>query len=137
MDANDKIAQLSDYWAQAAQADWETAYSIFDRANEFSASLFFLHLAFEKLLKSLVVQKTKNHAPYSHNLLVLLERSTLSLPEDAVVLLSEINDFNMAGRYPRDKDVFKRKATREFAEHYFRQGREVWNLILQASDQKP
>lgn len=135
MDTDDKIAQLREYWANAAQEDWQTAYSIFSRANEFSAALFFLHLAFEKLLKALVVQKTKSHAPYSHNLLVLLERSGLTLADDAIALLADVNEFNMSGRYPSDKDAFKKKATKEFTEHYFSEGRLVWNLISQALDQ--
>lgn len=137
MNADAKISKLIEYWADAAKEDWETASSIFTKANEFGAALFFLHLALEKILKSRVVEQTQTHAPYTHNLVVLLEKAGLEIPHDALQSLAEINEFNMSGRYPLDKDAFKKRATKEFAEHYFAQGRYLWNLISRPCDQKP
>ena len=137
LDSDAKLTRLIDYWAQAAKDDWETASSIYSKAKEYGAALFFLHLALEKILKARVVQHTQTHAPYSHNLIVLLEKAGITLPQDAIKLLSEINEFNMSGRYPMDRDAFKKRATKEFTDFYFQQGKQLWNLISQPCDQKP
>lgn len=38
------------------------------KARKFPYALFMGHLALEKLLKALVVKRTKKHAPFSHSL---------------------------------------------------------------------
>lgn len=49
------------------------------KIKRYSDSLFFGHIVLEKILKALVVQKTKNQAPYSHDLIRLQETVKLEL----------------------------------------------------------
>jgi HEPN domain-containing protein len=72
--SEEKALALVHYWADGSKDDLESALSIFSKAERYTASLFFLHLAIEKKLKAAYVKKTKCHAPFTHNLLVLIEK---------------------------------------------------------------
>ncbi len=72
--SEEKALALVHYWADGSKDDLESALSIFLKAERYTASLFFLHLAIEKKLKAAYVKKTRCHAPFTHNLLVLIEK---------------------------------------------------------------
>lgn len=67
----DEIEKLKDYWLKTAKHDYETMMSLF-RSKRYPDSLFYGHLVLEKVIKALVVKKTKGHPPPTHNLLVLI-----------------------------------------------------------------
>lgn len=87
------------YWTNSAQEDRDVAENLYNMGKNRHA-LFFLHLSFEKLIKALVCRSTNQLAPKSHNLLMLLERADISVPEKFSDLFAEINSFNLEGRYP-------------------------------------
>jgi HEPN domain-containing protein len=66
------IQKIIKYWKKSAEKDFETAKTLF-KLKHYPYCLFFSHLALEKLLKGLVVRKTKKHAPYTHDLVYLAE----------------------------------------------------------------
>ena len=92
--SSDKAEALVQFWESGSKDDFESAESIFSTAERYAASLFFLHLAIEKSLKAAYVKKTQTHAPFTHNLLSLVEKLGWSASEDIVTLASEINEFN-------------------------------------------
>ncbi len=63
-------------------------------------SLFFAHLALEKILKAHVCKQSKDLAPRTHNLLRLLEIINLPVDENDIFFLAEMNQYNIEGRYP-------------------------------------
>lgn len=91
--SSDKAEALVQYWESRSKDDFESAVS-FSLKQSCAASLFFLHLAIEKSLKAAYVKKTQTHAPFTHNLLSLVEKLGWSASEDIVTLASEINEFN-------------------------------------------
>ena len=68
------------YWLESAKYDLGVAGAML-KARKYPYALFMGHLALEKLLKALVVRKTKTHAPFSHSLPYLLESSCIKMPE--------------------------------------------------------
>ena len=64
------------------------------------------HLALEKLLKALVVKKTKAHAPFSHSLPYLAEKSKIKIPEKILIRLREFMEFHFEARYPDTNNAF-------------------------------
>ncbi|MBU2578508.1 HEPN domain-containing protein, partial [Patescibacteria group bacterium] len=71
------------YWKTTAGRNWETACSLF-KLKHYDACLFFCHLAIEKMLKGLVVKKTKQAAPYIHHLEKLAKLAELKLTEEQI-----------------------------------------------------
>lgn len=88
------------YWISNADRDLHRAERCFDD-KDFVFCLFCLHLSLEKLIKGLWVKNNiENHPPRIHNLVRLLDGSPLKLTEDEMVFLSDMNRFQLEGRYP-------------------------------------
>ena len=87
------------YWAESSKNDWRVAQQLIDN-KEILHSMFFVHLTLEKALKANVCRYARDHAPYIHNLLALAEIASIPLTDEQVDLLSEINSYNIEGRYP-------------------------------------
>jgi HEPN domain-containing protein len=81
--------------------------------------VFFCHLSLEKLLKKLVVIKTKTHAPFTHELDLLAEKTEINLTQEQIKELKIINTFNIRARYDDIKFSFYKKCTKFYTEKYF------------------
>jgi HEPN domain-containing protein len=73
------IDKTISYWFQGAKYDLGVANAMF-KTQKYPYALFMGHLAIEKLLKALVVKYTKKHAPFSHSLPYLAEKSGIKIP---------------------------------------------------------
>ncbi len=111
------IRELIRYWLKGSDYDWKTAGDLL-RSKKYPYCLFMCHLSLEKLLKALVVKETKSHPPYTHNLAYLAGKLPLEFSKEKIVLLEEMNDFNLEARYPDEQMAFYKKATRAYALHY-------------------
>lgn len=87
------------YWKNGAEEDFQVADQLI-RSGKIRHGLFFLHLALEKILKAHVCQNTKDIAPRLHNLARLAELSGIAFNQKDSDFLSEMNPFNIEGRYP-------------------------------------
>ena len=88
--------------------------------GDYAYSLFFGHLAIEKLLKAIFVEKFNDVPPYTHRLVFLAEKATLDISSKRLELLEVITDFHLEARYPDEKFSFFKKCTREFTEEHLR-----------------
>lgn len=111
--------EIVKFWQDRAKDDRITARALLE-AKRYSVSLFFVHLGIEKILKALVIGKTGKAAPFTHDLLSLAEAAKVEFSEDQKKLLREINTFNIAARYDDYKLEFYKKATKSYAEKYFK-----------------
>ncbi|MDX1912615.1 MAG: HEPN domain-containing protein [Saprospiraceae bacterium] len=112
MDKNDYIA----YWKSTAEKDWEAVGHLFEKGDYLHA-LFFGHLVLEKLLKAHYVKdNVDNFPPRTHNLLLLSELTSLNTADEQLRLLSQMNQFQIEGRYPDYKMTMYKLATREFTQ---------------------
>lgn len=123
------MENLVNYWRISSIDDFESAKDIFSRTHRITQALFFLHLAIEKALKALVVFRTNQHAPLTHNLLSLATKAQIDLSTDQRTFLAEVNEFNLECRYPEDIQELKQKATQAFANFYFQKG-EIFHLWI-------
>ena len=112
------VEKVVKYWQTIAKRDYETMLYLF-KGKRYAESLFFGHIILEKILKGLVVEETKNEAPYIHNLTKLAELAECDLTEEEMNLLDEVNDFNIRARYPEYKLQFYKQCDKEYTKKYF------------------
>lgn len=99
------VKKIVEYWEKTAELDYKTMLFLF-KGKRYANALFFGHIILEKILKGLVVQKTKKQAPYIHNLVELTELAKCDLSEEEIKILDRANKFNIRCRYPDYKLSF-------------------------------
>jgi HEPN domain-containing protein len=122
------VKKTVSYWVEGGEYDLGVATAML-KAKKYPYALFMGHLALEKLLKALVVKKTRAHAPFSHSLPYLLERSGIKMPEPMQIRLSEFMEFHLEARYPDASKVFYKKCTKGYTEARFKEIKEVFKWI--------
>lgn len=118
------------YWVETSQHDYKTMMGLF-RIKRYSDCLFYGHVVLEKILKALVVQKTKKQAPYTHNLARLAELADLDLTEQQLDLLDYFNRFNIRARYPDVKFEFYKMCTKVYTERYLKEIKRLYKFLCQ------
>ncbi len=84
------------------------------------------HLALEKLLKALIVRTSQRHAPYTHSLPFLDEKSEIKIPKMTMKRLARFMEFHFEARYPDEQQKFYIKCTKEFATKKMKEIKEVY-----------
>lgn len=93
-------SEYVNYWATIADKDWIAVGHLFEK-GDYLHSLFFAHLVLEKMLKAhFVKDNISDFPPKTHNLLFLVSQTTLSPTVNHLRLLSQVNQFQLDGRYP-------------------------------------
>jgi HEPN domain-containing protein len=88
------------FWITQAEDDWQTVYILFEK-KKYLQSLFFMHLAIEKIAKAFWIRDNDtNIPPKTHNLVYLISQTKVELSEDDKEFLLNINRFQIEGRYP-------------------------------------
>lgn len=113
-----------DYWLEEAEEALKVADHLFEK-KDFSYSLFFGHLAVEKIIKAIYVQKRNEHAPQIHNLVRLAEQAGIALPAEQKETLIIVTAFNLESRYPDEKRSFRVKCTEQYTKVELAKIREV------------
>ncbi len=81
------------YWREGAEYDMDVAEAMYEK-GKFPYALFMGHLALEKLLKSLVVKTSQQHALYTHSLPLLAEKSGIKIPKRTMKRLARFMEFH-------------------------------------------
>lgn len=100
-------------WFKQADYDMGTAGVMFDNSR-YIYTVFMCHLSVEKALKGLYQMRLKELPPKVHNLIFLVEKIGLELPDDLFDLVFNLNRVSIPTRYPDDlqkmqKDYNKKK----------------------------
>lgn len=111
------IDKIITYWLKTADHDFDTMLGLY-KIKRYSDCLFFGHIILEKILKAHIVATTKEHAPRLHDLVRLSVLAKINLTKEQKFFLKEVNDFNLATRYPDFKFDFYKKCTQKFAKEY-------------------
>lgn len=122
------VEKTISYWLSGAKYDLGVANAMF-RAKKYPYALFMGHLALEKVLKAFVVKHTKTHAPFSHSLPYLAEKSGKKFPERILIKLREFMEFHFEGRYPDANKAFYEKCTRAYTAAKLKEIKEVFKWI--------
>jgi len=123
-----QIKKYFEHYFKGSNEDLETSKILFGKSR-YAPSLFFLHLAIEKALKSVVVKNKQILPPFTHDLVRLSELAGIKLNNDQVSLLRAINQFNIRARYDDYKQSFIKKATREYTKNFLKSGRDIFIWI--------
>lgn len=108
-----KTDTIKKYWKDEAAEALKVAWHLYEKGDN-SYSLFFGHLAVEKILKALYVEKEKQHAPFTHDLLRLAEKINIILSDDQKKALIKITAYNLEARYPEFTGEFRKQCTTEY-----------------------
>ena len=126
------IQKTVQYWMEGAVYDLDVAKAMFEK-EKYPYALFMGHLALGKLLKALAVGATGNHAPYTHSLPLLAEKSGLKMPQKTVRTLARFMEFHFEARYPNDQKKFYRKCTKAFTTRNLQKMNEVFLWLKKQS----
>jgi HEPN domain-containing protein len=119
------INEIVEYWVASSDDDIETSKVLF-KNKKYVQSMFFLHLAVEKILKALFVGKNKCEAPFGHNLQTLAQKIPgIPFEKEHLEILAKITTFNIAARYDDYKRNFYKICTVDFATDFLRIGEEL------------
>jgi len=88
-------------WLRQSAYDMKTAEAMFD-TKRYIYAVFMCHLSIEKALKGLYTQILSDVPPKSHNLIFLIEKMRLELPEDIYDFVFVLNGLSVPTRYPDD-----------------------------------
>jgi len=122
------VEKTVSYWLEGAKYDMGVANAMF-RSKKYPYALFMGHLSLEKLLKAFVVKHTKAHAPFSHSLPYLVEKSGFKVPEKILIKLREFMEFHFQGRYPDANKAFYKKCTRVYTSKKLKEIKEVFKWV--------
>ena len=117
------------YWLEEADNELKVTSDLFDK-EDYSYSLFFGHLAIEKLLKGYYVKKFQKHAPPIHNLERLAVSAELKMSDEQKESLIKISSFNIEARYPDIKRSFRSRCTKEFTQKELSEIKEVYQWLM-------
>lgn len=124
------VENIKLYWLTEAEEALTVADHLLEK-RDYSYALFFGHLAIEKLLKALYVERQKEHAPPMHNLQRLARLAGLSLDQTEIDTLILISSFNIEARYPDMKRSFRKKCTEEYASEQMRNIKRTFTWLRQ------
>jgi len=116
---NEKIdvEKIYNHWLLRSDKDFDTMINLFS-SKDYHWALFIGHLVIERLLKAIVVKKTNNHAPLTHDLRKLSKVAELDLTTDQILWLDTISSFNLNARYDNYRQDFYQKCTFEFTNQW-------------------
>ncbi len=118
------IQESANYWKASALSDWKATRALFEK-RRYPQCLFFGHLYLEKMLKAVIVHRTRTHAPYGHKLLLLAEIAGLDLSPELRRLLVEVTASNLETRYPEEQATLYHKFNRRYCDVWLREIRRI------------
>jgi len=120
--------QIVEYWRDEAEESLDVMTHLFEK-TDYSYSLFFGHLAVEKILKAIFVKNISRDVPRSHNLLRIAKAARIPVTEVQQRDLVRITAFNLEARYPDYKRNFRKKCTLEFSEGEIKKIKRVFSWL--------
>ncbi|MEI6614585.1 MAG: HEPN domain-containing protein [Chrysiogenales bacterium] len=127
MDA-EQVKKTIEYWQNSAEYDLGVADVLLEK-GKYHYSLFFGHLSLEKILKAIFVKFTSDHAPITHSLPLLAQKSGLNIDSSHLEKLAEFMEFYLEGRYPGDLEMVYKKFDRSFTEKKLAEIKEVFQWL--------
>lgn len=123
------LKDIEKYWIETADDALDSADKLFEQ-GKYVHSMFFLHLALEKMIKALYVNLNKQEAPFGHSLHVLISKINDVTPdEEQMKFFTMVSTFNIQARYNDYKKSFYKSCTREFSHKYLSAGKEAMQWL--------
>lgn len=120
------VEKLVNHWRDSALESWKDALHLL-KGKRTMLGLFAVHLALEKAIKAHIIRKTGKLAPKIHNLIRLSEIAELTLSVENKKILSEMNEFNIEGRY---SDMLPPPVTKKDADFYMKRAKGTFEWLI-------
>jgi HEPN domain-containing protein len=117
-------------WIALAEYDIETAQHMLT-TGRFLYVVFMCHLALEKMLKAHVTESTQSIPVKTHDLIYLIKKSQLELPQEHLEFIGKINSASIPTRYPEDLQRALKEYPESIARDYLKQTTEVLKWLKQ------
>lgn len=117
-------------WVALAEYDIETARHLL-KTGRYLYVVFMCHLALEKMLKAHVTEVTQAVPAKSHDLIYLMKKSNLTLPQSYLEFLGKINSASIPIRYPEDLQQAVKEYPKPVARDYLQETQEVLEWLKQ------
>ncbi len=126
MDINKKI----EYWLDSAHYDLVSAKAMLE-SERFLYVGFLCHQVVEKCLKAYFWHTQRKEPPYSHNLLLLSEKSKFDerAGEEHFSLFNELMPLNIQARYPEDRELLLKALTQRKCEELLKKTKKFYLWI--------
>jgi HEPN domain-containing protein len=117
-------------WIALADYDIETAHYMLT-TERYLYVIFLCHLALEKLLKAHVAEFTQSVPVKTHDLIYLVKKCELELPEQYLDFIGKINTASIPTRYPDDLQRSLKEYPKSIAKDYLNQTVELIEWLKQ------
>jgi HEPN domain-containing protein len=102
-------------WVKTSNYDLQTADAMY-KAARYLYVVFMCHLAIEKMLKAILVHKyPEDIPPKIHNLINLMQKAEITLPEDLKDFFQRLDNVSVATRYPEDLRTLSKEFNQDTA----------------------
>lgn len=129
MELEKDFEKVINSWIISSNEDYKTMLSMYE-LQHFSWSLFIGHLVIEKLLKALYVKIKNEQAPFTHNLIRLVEQCEIEIDTDLKEKLGIISNFNINSRYDGYKQEFRKLCDEDFTGLWIKEIKEIKIWIM-------
>jgi HEPN domain-containing protein len=122
--------EKSKYWLELSEYDIETAEAMLE-TKRFLYVGFMCHQAIEKILKAYFNKIHDEHAPYTHNLFLLAEKSGLDthLSEEQKNFIDQLEPLNIESRYPSYKEKVFKTLSQQYCSQIIKNTKELHQWI--------
>lgn len=99
-------------WFKQADYDLDTAEEMF-KTKRYIYAVFMCHLSIEKALKGLYRQNLYDIPPKVHNLIYLIKKIDLPVPDNLKEFIIELNRVSIPTRYPEELVVLLKEYSKQ------------------------
>jgi len=118
------VRRDTENWIALAEYDLETARHMLE-TGRYLYVVFLCHLALEKILKAHVTEVAQTIPTKTHDLIYLIKKSQLKLPQSYLEFVGKINTASIPTRYPEDLQQALKEYPQSVAHEYLQQTKEV------------
>lgn len=116
------------YWLDLSQYDIDTAKAMF-KSGRYLYVLFTSQQAVEKILKAIIVLKTKKFPPRIHDLIKLVNLAEVKLDIEQKQFLAKLNFYYLETRYPEQIIDLSKDISNDMAKVYLEKSEEILNWL--------
>ncbi|TEB10831.1 HEPN domain protein [Pelotomaculum sp. FP] len=117
-------------WLTQAEYDLDTADSLY-QAGRYIYTIFMCHLAVEKTLKALVVERTGKVPPKTHNLIQLIKLGQPSLNNEQTRFVTRLSLAGIVTRYPEELKKTLSDYPPSVTRDYLKRAKDVFKCLKQ------
>ncbi len=117
-------------WLRQSDYDIGTAEAMYN-TSRYVYTAFMCQLAIEKAIKGLIVERTGDIPPKTHNLIQLVKIAKVELSESQLEFIAVLNMAGVGARYPDMLDDAIKRYPKEVVWDYLTKTKEVVQWLLQ------